>query len=221
MRTKISIIYGTSGAGKSTLAEKVSRDLDKPNVIGTEMLRQIMKTNMHQKKYCFIRDNTYYSIDDIAKYEQLSEKERWKQIMRNYFQECYPVIKYADSLLNRTVEEGKTLVLKGVHMNPHWINNLPVYKNNKELFDQYLVFVGDSQTHMYNFIKRAIDNPKRDGTKYLNNFQEVRWVHDYLCKTADRYKEIKKIDNSVIDHEKLGNMPEIRVWMQNYQINLK
>lgn len=59
-----------------------------------------------------------------------------------------------------------------------------------------MVYIDSERIHKKRFTKREIEAPNREMNKYLSNFTEIRWIHDYLLHRAKRYEHISRINNS-------------------------
>ena len=66
-----------------------------------------------------------------------------------------------------------------------------------------MVYIEDAEVHRQRFVKRQQKAPRRSAQKYLDNFREIRWIHDYLVGKAQESTNITLIENGGTSQEGL------------------
>jgi 2-phosphoglycerate kinase len=99
-----------------------------------------------------------------------------------------------DALAQRAVSEGTPIVLEGVHLLPE----IPDPALRKQAIDvRVLLTARDERTHRAHFHARGATTP-RGPDRYLEAFQRIRVLQDYLIERAER-EGIPIIDEAGID----------------------
>jgi 2-phosphoglycerate kinase len=196
MHNKIILISGGTGVGTSKYSlELVKKISNIDSVISTDSIREVLRSVFHHDINPNLSHSTYES-GQTKNYSKKDEKSKELEIIRAYKNQCIPVHLGVESVINRAIRENISLIVEGIHIRPGFIEDSKIFKLNKKRFMQYLIKISDPEVHKHRFKQRQSEAPERQMEKYLKNFQEIRWIHDYLAERADKHPLVYQIDNA-------------------------
>lgn len=185
----IVIISGGTGVGTSTYSFELAKLLNIHTIISTDTIREITRSLIHPSINETLSKSTYSAGKTVNYYDKSADVKR-EQIIRGFKFQCSPIQTGIESIISRANDENNDIIVEGVHILPGKIND-----NNYHNITQFHLFISDEKTHRERFLQREIEAPNRKVSKYLENFDEIRLIHDYLGERAKRYNEIVKINN--------------------------
>ena len=118
------------------------------------------------------------------------------EVIRAYKIQCTSISTGINGIIKRGINENVPLIIEGVHLIPGRLRDSGILDSYEDNITEYLIYISNPEIHKQRFIQRQKEAPERRLDKYLNNFKEIRWIHDYLVERARRYDQIKIIDNS-------------------------
>lgn len=142
-----------------------------------------------------LEESTYLAGQTIN-YKNKSDEVKKAEILRAYKMQCTSVGVGINGILQRAVTENIPLILEGIHLLPGRVRDFKKYPSYKGRILECLITIENSENHKSRFLKRQEEAPDRKLGKYLDNFQEIRWIHNYIQERAKRFNDIKIIDNS-------------------------
>lgn len=175
------LIGGTTGSGKSTVAAKVARRLGIEHVVGTDSLREALRSAippgispaLHESSYTAHRTLSEFAEED-AKVERLG-----------FLEHARPVVTGINGLLRRARQENIRVVVEGIHVVPSLIEE--TYRTSPEMIVA-VVDVPDEEEHRQHFVRGSGQEPRRtNAAKYLKNFSAIREIHDFLVEDAGKH----------------------------------
>jgi len=93
-----------------------------------------------------------------------------------------------NAAIERSLKEGISLIIEGVHMVPEFIPSNPNVV-------RFLLYLGDPETHRSRFYSRASETHiRRDASQYLDSMDSIDKIQSYLYETATE-SEIPAIEN--------------------------
>eukprot|EP00803_Ostreobium_quekettii_P010751 evm.model.scf_186.13 EVM.evm.TU.scf_186.13 scf_186:101302-105734(-) len=98
------LICGAPCTGKSTLAQQLAARLNLPNVVQTDLVYQLLRSN---------GDSPVHSLP-VWKRSDLTQAE----VITEFRRECWVVRKGVDGEVKKALKEGKSIILEGVHLQP-------------------------------------------------------------------------------------------------------
>jgi len=173
-RPLIVMIGGTTGVGKSTIAAEVAHRLGITRIISTDSIRQVMRG-------IFSRDlmpAIYESSFDAWRGLRVPVPHGANPVIVGFREQTAVVATGIKSLIERSVLEGVSTVIEGVHLVPGYIK--PSQFENASVV-QLVVNVEDEELHRSHFYIREVQT---DGTrpfeKYRGNFGNIRLLGEYI-----------------------------------------
>jgi len=195
MANRIILLSGATGVGTSSFSFELAKLLHIPTVIGTDAVREVLRSTLQPEINPALMTSTYL-VGQTEHYESKSEETKKAEIIRGYKMQSHPISVGVEGVIKRAVKENVPLIAEGVHIIPGKFRDSDRYIENQGRFLECHLFIEDPELHKQRFIKRSIDAPKRSLDHYLSNFQEIRWIHDYLTDKA-RAKNILLVENSL------------------------
>lgn len=180
--TLVVLVGGTSGSGKSTVAARVARRLGIEHMVGTDSLREALRSAippgvapaLHESSYTAHRTLTSFVGED-AKVERLG-----------FLEHARPVATGLNGLLRRARTEGTRVVVEGIHVVPSLIEE--TYHRDRSVIIT-VVSVPDEQEHRRRFLHASRrDSRRKNANRYLDNFSTIREIHDFIAEDAAKHQ---------------------------------
>ena len=209
----IILIGGASGVGTSSMAFEIANRLSIKNMISTDMIRQVMRKIVSKELSPVIHESSFTAYKSIR---ALPPVEVDKVIV-GFINQLDTVSVGVDAVIERALKEGISIVIEGVHIVPGFIKPELLEKENVILFTLGLT---DDESHKGRFYSRGRERwAKRPLEHYLENFDSIRKIHNYIISQAENNNStfIENIDviktadimiSCII--EKLGGIDDVK-----------
>jgi 2-phosphoglycerate kinase len=187
------LIGGATGVGTSTLAADVARRLNIQSVIGTDSIREVLRRAISPDLLPILHKSSY----EIQREDLRVPVEEWEAMLFGFRQQAAQVAVGVEALVDRGLKEGTNLVIEGVHLVPEVI--LGRYRDHPNVCP-LVVYLTDEHVHRSRFYIRALGTAmRRPAEEYIAYFKEIRQIHDYIVKSADR-TGVQKVENLSIEN---------------------
>jgi 2-phosphoglycerate kinase len=183
-RPLVVMIGGTTGVGKSTLATMLAARLGVTRVIATDVIRQVLRAFFTHEAMPSVHFSAF-EAGGVEGYRRQAER----------------VATGVAAMVERAADEGKPLVVEGVHVVPGTIE--PELRERCVPVEALLV-VRDEELHRGHFSHRRGIRPAQ---RYLDHFDEIRALQEHLAGCA-REEGVAVIDNVNVD-ETLGHLMDL------------
>ncbi len=173
------ILYlsGVTGVGKSTMASLIAPHFKIWNIIGTDILREILRSTISPALVPPLHTSSYeaykmvsYQINPIFKKPIVGFEEQSAQ-----------VIVAIDEITRNFLDVGESAIIEGVHVVPKLIDK-------KLLKDPHVItmflYLKNKEIHVTRFKLRERSTIHRRHAKYLKYFDDIRAIQDYLLEQA-------------------------------------
>lgn len=183
---RIILINGSTGSGKSTVSHELALKLGITRVISTDVVRQIFRSVINPNLIDYML---------VSSYEKSSSSSKLA-----YYEQRTILCRILDQLVERFIEENIDIIIEGVHIMPE------LYSRHKEKGHSiylFTLYVESISMHKERFLKRQDESQKRISNKYLNHFEEIRSIQDFIIRQASIH------DNILINNENLNNTLDI------------
>jgi 2-phosphoglycerate kinase len=194
MKKPIILIAGSTGVGTTTFSFELAKALDIPTIISSGMVREVIRSVIAPGVNPTL-DNSTYSAGQTVHYCAKSPEVQKAEILRAYKIQCTTVNVGIEGVLQRSVRENIPLIVEGVHIIPGKVRESGFYELCKDRLFEFIVYISENSVHRQRFLSREREAPDRPVEKYLKNFREIRWIHDYLLERANRFESIRKVNN--------------------------
>ncbi|MEZ4606706.1 MAG: AAA family ATPase [Deinococcales bacterium] len=188
----IILLGGTSGVGKSTLASELAYRLGIGRIVSTDALRQALRSLISAELSPILHSSSFAAWrTELLPGE--SEKVKAKRVLRAFQTQVQQVAKALDAVIERARDEGMSMLMEGVHVVPGFLNLSPL---RGAVVVAIIISQSDEIRHQNNFRKRSSDS--RKANDYLEHFQEIRILQDFITQQA-KNKDIPVIDFNDLD----------------------
>ena len=195
-------ISGGTGIGTSTLAYSLVPIVGAHALIGTDSIRQILRSLSDKytpEEQLYLKASSFAVHNKISFDNNLSLEDR---IIYGYQRQSEIVMKSALAVAYRALSEGYPLILEGVHISYKILSQLikmnccNLYNLRKRFFKVFL-HCEDATQHMKHFFN-DVKHSSRDSTStYTNdkNWGAIRIIQNNLHKESKRNRIHSILDN--------------------------
>ena len=182
----IILLGGATGIGKSTVAFEISHRLGIHSIIGTDVIREVMRKmvsydllpTLHTSSF-----NAWKSIETPSSY--------LSSVIYAFELQVSHVSVGVNAIIERALTEGVNLVLEGIHLVPGHM-----HPQNEALF-HFVLQLSDKSEHINRFFARAKDS-KRPPEHYIKDIDKIRQVQQHVVGRAHKQR-VPVIENSTME----------------------
>ena len=102
------------------------------------------------------------------------------RVLRGFVAQARQLDPAITAIIERSVAEDISLVIEGVHLVPG-----AVAERRVETILRSMLFVDDESDHRRHFAAREMRTAHRLAQPYLDHFEEIRMLHDYMRERSD------------------------------------
>ena len=196
----ILLIGGATGTGKSTVATEIAYRLGITRVTSTDFVRQTMRALFTPEFLPAIHTSSF----DAGKALPAAQEEEVDPLLHGFLEQTRHVLVGVQAAIDRSLEEGWSMVLEGVHLVP---GMLPREIEGALVVD-CVIAIENEETHAGHFwIRDMSSNGVRPLDKYLDRIGDIRYLQDFIIERA-HVEGVPVIENS--DREKaIGAVMEL------------
>jgi len=185
----IVLIGGSTGTGKSTVAAEVARRLGITRVASTDFIRQTMRAFFSPE----FMPTIHYSSFEAG--QALDEEVTGDPTIVGFVEQCRHVCVGVDAAIHRSLTEGWSMVLEGVHLVP---GLLPERVDGAVLVHVVLEIADEGVHRLHFHVRDAATGGTRAMDKYLERIEDIRRIQAYVCGRARR-EGVPVIENANVD----------------------
>jgi len=185
----IVLIGGSTGTGKSTVAAEVARRLGITRVASTDFIRQTMRAFFSPE----FMPTIHYSSFEAG--QALDEEVTGDPTIVGFVEQCRHVCVGVDAAIHRSLTEGWSMVLEGVHLVP---GLLPERVDGAVLVHVVLEIADEGVHRLHFHVRDAATGGTRAMDKYLERIDDIRRIQAYVCGRARR-ENVPVIENANVD----------------------
>jgi 2-phosphoglycerate kinase len=188
----IVLIGGATGTGKSTVATEVAYRLGITRVTSTDFVRQTMRALFTPEFLPAIHMSSF----DAGKALPTAQEEEIDPLLHGFLEQTRHVLVGVQAAIDRSLEEGWSMVLEGVHLVPGMLPR----SIEGALAVECVVSIESEETHAGHFwIRDMSSDGVRPLDKYLDRIGDIRYLQDFIVERAE-VENVPVIENS--DREK-------------------
>ena len=185
----IIMIGGSTGTGKSTVAAEVAHRLGITRVASTDFIRQTMRAFFSPE----FMPTIHYSSFEAG--EGIDEEVTGDPTIVGFVDQCRHVCVGVEAAIRRSLTEGWSMVLEGVHLVP---GLLPTVLEGA-LIVHVVIEIADEDVHRVHFhIRDASTGGVRAMDKYLDQMEAIRRVQTYVVGRAKR-EGVPVVENANVE----------------------
>ena len=168
----IVLIGGTTGVGKSTVATTVASRLGIVRIVSTDAVREVMRGIFTREMMPALHASSF----DV--WTLIPEPLRGDDpVIAGFRQQVHAVAVGITQLIRRAVVEGTDLIIEGAHIVP---GVLALPDPTDAIVAQQIIAVDDAVIHANHFAARDREARTRGLRRYLDHFDDIRRIQDYL-----------------------------------------
>jgi 2-phosphoglycerate kinase len=174
----IVLIGGATGTGKSTVATEVAYRLGITRVTSTDFVRQTLRAFFSPE----FMPSIHHSSFDAGAGLRSAEEEEVDPLLHGFLDQTRNVLVGVNAAIERSLDEGWSTVLEGVHLVPGMI--APIHD---ALVVQCVLAIESEEAHAGHFwIRDIASNGARSLDKYLERLSDIRYLQDYIVERAEK-----------------------------------
>ncbi len=182
------LIGGGAGVGKSTLSAELGHKLEITRIIGSDTIREIMRTMISQGLVPSLYESSFMTDKSVKK--SFIENS----LVYGFDQQVSVVSMGVKAVIERGIKEGLNSIINGVHIVPGYLD----LQSREDCFVfQYVLEVPDIYEHQERFITRS-QGSHRDPKRYIDKLNKIREIQKYIIKQG-KNNGAKIIKNEDID----------------------
>ena len=194
----IILIGGASGVGTSSMAFELANRLRLKNLISTDMIREVMRKIVSKELSPVIHKSSFDAYESIR-----TPSIRIDSVIEGYISHVDVVNVGIEAIIERSVKEGISTIIEGVHIVPGFIKEELIEDNNIIMFT---LTVEDEEAHKQRFYSRCRQPwVKRSLERYMENFGSIRKTQNFLVKQAEIH------NTPVINNEDINETIDIMI----------
>lgn len=188
----IVLIGGSSGVGTSTVAASVANRMGIRNVIGTDLIREVLRKTIAEE----VAPSLYRSSFEAWEALRFRNDSFEENLLTGFREQASYVVVGVEAIMERAIREGMSLVIEGVHVVPGLIN--PRYLRMKKVHT-FMLTLDSEDSHINRYHAREEETQKRRPAEhYINHLWEIRRIQDYVRDDANDH-DVVCINNEDID----------------------
>lgn len=173
----IILIGGASGVGTSSMAFELANRLRLKNIISTDMIREVMRKIVSKDLSPVIHKSSFDAYESIRNPSCIMDP-----VIEGFISHVDVVNVGIEAIIERSVKEGISTIIEGVHVAPGFIRKDLIDDNNIIIFT---LTVDDEESHKQRFYSRCRQPwVKRPLERYMDNFESIRITQQFLVEQA-------------------------------------
>ena len=194
----IILIGGASGVSTSSMAFELANRLRLKNIIGTDMIREVMRKIVSKELSPVIHKSSFDAHESIR-----TPSIRVDSVIEGFISHVDVVNVGIEAIIERSAKEGISTIIEGVHVVPGFIRKDLMENNNIIVFT---LIVADEESHKQRFYSRCRQPwVKRSLERYMDNFDTIRKTQSFLIEQA------KIHDSHIIDNVDINETIDIMI----------
>jgi 2-phosphoglycerate kinase len=175
----IVLIGGATGTGKSTVATEVAYRLGVTRVTSTDFVRQTMRAFFSPE----FMPSIHYSSFEAGSALRSAEEEQVDPLLHGFLDQTRNVLVGVNAAIERSLAEGWSTVLEGVHLVPGMLPN----EIENALTVHCVLAIESEEAHAGHFwIRDLASDGVRPLDRYLEHLSDIRYLQDYIVERAEK-----------------------------------
>lgn len=195
------LLGGSTGVGKTSIAVEMARRLEISRVIGTDSIRQIMRLMFSPDLMPEIHCSTFDAYQALG-----LDGDRAEAVLLGFREQAQKIAVGVHALLDRAVAENTSMLIEGVNLLPE-VLDLARYRDRAHVIGAVISTL-DLEAYRSRFRTRAAAAREREAGRYLDHFDEIVAIQDYILAEADHH-DLPIIDNIQFDAAVLSGIRSV------------
>ncbi len=185
----IVLIGGSTGTGKSTVAVEVAHRLGIKRVASTDFIRQTMRAFFAPE----FMPSIHYSSFEAGR--SLDEEVTGDPTVVGFVDQCRHVCVGVEAAIRRSLTEGWSMVLEGVHLVPGLLPS----ELEGALLVHVVLEIGEEDVHRMHFhVRDRATGGVRAMEKYIEHLDDIRRIQTYVSGRARR-EGVPVVENANVE----------------------
>ncbi|MGH2810692.1 MAG: ATP cone domain-containing protein, partial [Actinomycetota bacterium] len=173
----IVLIGGATGVGKSTAATQLAARLGITRVISSDAVREVLRSALSP---------VLMPVLHVSSFEAGSLPIELRSgagpIVGGFIEQVKTVSVGIEALVARALKEKTDIIIEGAHVVPGFIGQIQQFPA-PAVIAQMVLTIESEELHRNHFLARGEQGP-RGGGKYLESFDKIRVIQDFIEKSA-------------------------------------
>ncbi|GGR08630.1 2-phosphoglycerate kinase [Deinococcus ruber] len=177
------LLGGVSGTGKSLLAAEIAYRLGISRIVSTDSIREVMRAVVSRDLVPTLHASTFNAWEALIPPEaEQPEHPTERQLLEGFREQVQQVSVGLSAVVSRSLEEGVSTVLEGVHLVPGYLR---VSDFVGAIVVPILITLPSDDEHRQHFESRERETSNhRPRSRYMQYFSEIRTMQGYLERLA-------------------------------------
>ncbi|MHA1114842.1 MAG: hypothetical protein ACTSRR_02065 [Candidatus Heimdallarchaeaceae archaeon] len=163
------VIAGAIGVGKSTLSRKIASDFGIRHVIGTDIVRDILRKTLSKDIAPQLHSPSYLAYKTLRPIYSTC----YDEVIIGYENHSKYVNIGIEALLNRAAMENISIIIEGEHLLPSFFDKETIKISN-------LIYITISLENEKMHLENLSSQYSREKEELIKNFKNIRKIHDFL-----------------------------------------
>lgn len=173
----IVLLGGATGAGKSTIATQVANRLGVTRIVSTDAVREVMRSTVSAELLPALHVSSFEAREAVPE----ALRSDVDPLLIGFLRQVATVTVGVRHVVERAVIEQTDIIVEGVHLVPG-VMRLPA--SNEAITVPVMLHVDDPDVHRSHLSGRSQDATSRPQHRYMQHFDEIRRIHDYLAERS-------------------------------------
>jgi 2-phosphoglycerate kinase len=183
----IVLIGGTTGTGKSTVASEVAHRLGITRLTSTDFIRETMRAFFSYEEMPAIHHSSFEAGTAVDRDAD--------PLIAGFVEQSRLVCVGVDAAIRRSLTEGWSMVLEGVHLVPGMV---PASVEGASIV-HVVVEISDEDAHRMHFhVRDTATGGVRAMDKYLERIDDIRRIQTFLIECAER-EGVEVVENANVE----------------------
>ncbi|MHA1592957.1 MAG: hypothetical protein ACTSUP_10880 [Candidatus Heimdallarchaeaceae archaeon] len=178
------LISGAIGVGKSTLSQKIAGDLSIQHVIGTDVVRDILRKILSVEVMPELHSPSYSAYETLRPIYS----SRFEEVILGFENHSKYVNLGVEAVLSRAATESVSIIIEGVHLLPALFDENILSQPNVLYMT---ISIPDLQLHKENLSSQYT----KEKDDLIIHFNDIRKIHDHIVNET-RIRKLPVVETS-------------------------
>jgi 2-phosphoglycerate kinase len=183
----IVLIGGTTGTGKSTIASEVAHRLGITRVTSSDFIRETMRAFFSYDEMPAIHSSSFEAGSSVEGGDD--------PLIAGFVEQSRHVCVGVDAAMRRSLTEGWSMVLEGVHLVPGMV---PASLDGALILHVIIEIANEDAHRMHFHVRDTATGGVRAMDKYLERIDDIRRIQSFLVERARR-EGVEVVENANVE----------------------